>query len=66
MPNLRKAMRKAGSDFRSDVSTVPTERMMQTIFKASVGNDIYDETGDLSVNSLQDKLIELTGKEVAL
>ncbi|ODH20598.1 hypothetical protein ACO22_05844 [Paracoccidioides brasiliensis] len=29
MPNLRKAMRKAGSDFRSDVSTVPTERMMQ-------------------------------------
>ncbi|ODH47310.1 hypothetical protein GX48_06596 [Paracoccidioides brasiliensis] len=29
MPNLRKAMRKAGSDFWSDVSTVPTERMMQ-------------------------------------
>lgn len=29
MPNLKRAIQKAGGDFRSDVSTVPTESMMQ-------------------------------------
>ncbi|OAX80648.1 hypothetical protein ACJ72_05011 [Emergomyces africanus] len=66
MPNLKKASQKAGCDFRSDVSTVPTESMMQAILEASVGDDIYDEAGDPSVNALQNKLIELTGKESAL
>ncbi|PGH02159.1 hypothetical protein AJ79_07705 [Helicocarpus griseus UAMH5409] len=66
MPNLKRAIQKAGSDFRSDVTTVPTESMMQAILEASVGDDIYDEAGDASVNALQNKLIELTGKEAAL
>ncbi|OJD14406.1 hypothetical protein AJ78_05253 [Emergomyces pasteurianus Ep9510] len=66
MPNLKKAIKKARCDFRSDVSTVPTESMMQAILEASVGDDIYDEAGDASVNALQNKLIELTGKETAL
>ncbi|EDN08004.1 conserved hypothetical protein [Histoplasma mississippiense (nom. inval.)] len=66
LPNLKRAIEKAGADFRSDVSTVPTENMMQAILEASVGDDIYDEFGDVSVNSLQNKLIELTGKEAAL
>ncbi|PGH00738.1 threonine aldolase [Blastomyces parvus] len=66
MPNLKRAIQKAGGDFRSDVSTVPTENMMQAILEASVGDDIYDEAGDASVNALQNKLIELTGKEAAL
>lgn len=29
LPNLKRAIEKAGADFRSDVSTVPTEDMMQ-------------------------------------
>ncbi|PGH33858.1 threonine aldolase [[Emmonsia] crescens] len=66
MPNLKRAIQKAGGDFRSDVSTVPTESMMQAILDASVSDDIYDEAGDASVNALQNKLIELTGKEAAL
>ncbi|GLI75601.1 hypothetical protein PoHVEF18_003860 [Penicillium ochrochloron] len=63
---LKNALEKAGRDFRSDVVTVPTEGMMQAIIDASVGDDIYDPEGDASVNALQDKLIELSGKEAAL
>ncbi|KAK2797563.1 hypothetical protein FQN50_009158 [Emmonsiellopsis sp. PD_5] len=66
MPNLTRAIEKAGNDFRSDVSTAPTAAMMQAILEASVGDDIYDEHGDPSVNALQDRLLELTGKEAAL
>ncbi|KAJ5363621.1 uncharacterized protein N7496_009334 [Penicillium cataractarum] len=65
-PKLKKALEKASRDFRSDVVTVPTEGMMQAIIEASVGDDIYDPEGDASVNALQDKLIELSGKEAAL
>ncbi|KAI9930442.1 hypothetical protein ASPWEDRAFT_39325 [Aspergillus wentii DTO 134E9] len=63
---LKNAVEKAGRDFRSDVVTVPTESMMQAIIDASVGDDIYDEGGDASVNALQDKMTELSGKEAAL
>lgn len=63
---LQAAIKKAGSDFRSDVVTTPTIGMMQAILDASVGDDIYDPQGDVSVNALQDKLIELTGMEDAL
>ena len=63
---LQAAIKKAGSDFRSDVVTAPTLAMMQAILDASVGDDIYDPQGDASVNALQDRLIELTGMEDAL
>ncbi|OOQ86015.1 putative low-specificity L-threonine aldolase [Penicillium brasilianum] len=65
-PKLKDALEKAGRDFRSDVVTVPTEGMMQAIIEASVGDDIYDPEGDASVNALQNKLVELSGKEAAL
>ncbi|GAD93399.1 L-allo-threonine aldolase, putative [Paecilomyces variotii No. 5] len=63
---LKNAQWQVSNDFRSDVVTVPTESMMQAIIDASVQDDIYNEEGDPSVNALQDRLIELTGKEAAL
>lgn len=38
LPNLKRAIEKAGADFRSDVSTVPTENMMQ-VRKAALSPD---------------------------
>ncbi|KAJ9323279.1 hypothetical protein DTO027B5_4031 [Paecilomyces variotii] len=63
---LKNAQRQIANDFRSDVVTVPTESMMQAIIDASVQDDIYNEEGDPSVNALQDRLVELTGKEAGL
>ncbi|UPK97045.1 hypothetical protein LCI18_007980 [Fusarium solani-melongenae] len=57
---------KASRDFRSDVVTVPTEDMMNAILIASVNDDIYDEEGDASVKSLEQRLVEMTGMEAAL
>ncbi|KAI9158119.1 putative low-specificity L-threonine aldolase [Paramyrothecium foliicola] len=63
---LRAATEKASRDFRSDVTTVPTESMMEAIFNASFNDDIYDEEGDPSVKALEQKIMDLTGKEAAL
>ncbi|KAK2744615.1 hypothetical protein FQN57_004220 [Myotisia sp. PD_48] len=66
-PNLAAALSRAERDFRSDVMTVPTDRMMQAIFEATFSDDIYDaDVGDPSVNALEQKLIELTGMEAAV
>ncbi|KAJ5719106.1 hypothetical protein N7493_007561 [Penicillium malachiteum] len=65
--NLQNAIEIAGRDFRSDTVTVPTEAMMHAIVNdATFGDDIYDVTGDRSVNALQDRIVQLTGKEAAL
>jgi threonine aldolase len=39
---------------------------MQAMIESSFQDDMYDSTGDESVNRLQDRLVELTGKEAAM
>jgi len=51
-------------DLRSDTVTKPTPEMMEFIFRAQVGDDVYGE--DPSVNELQSYMAELSGKEAAL
>jgi threonine aldolase len=63
---LREAQRRVEHDFRSDTVTVPTVHMMQAMIESSFQDDMYDTTGDESVNRLQQRLAELTGKEAAM
>ncbi|KAH7195896.1 pyridoxal phosphate-dependent transferase [Fusarium oxysporum] len=63
---LQAAKAKASRDLRSDVVTVPVEKMMEAILAASVNDDIYDAEGDPSVKALEAKMVELTGTEAAL
>ncbi|KAM7447588.1 putative low-specificity L-threonine aldolase 1 [Porites harrisoni] len=51
-------------DLRSDTVTVPTEEMRAAMAAAEVGDDVYGD--DPTVNALQAKAAELTGKEAAL
>ena len=51
-------------DLRSDTVTRPTPAMRQAMFKAEVGDDVYGE--DPTVNSLEARAAEITGKEAAL
>lgn len=51
-------------DLRSDTLTRPTEAMREAMARAPVGDDVYDE--DPSVNALQDRACEITGKEAAI
>lgn len=51
-------------DLRSDTVTVPSPEMREAIFKAEVGDDVYDE--DPTVNSLQQRVAELLGTEQSL
>lgn len=51
-------------DLRSDVKTVPTERMRRAMMEAEVGDDLAGE--DPTVNRLEDRCAELLGKEAAL
>lgn len=51
-------------DLRSDTVTKPSKAMREAIAKAEVGDDVYGE--DPTVNKLQKKCTELTGKEAAL
>ncbi|MBY0535194.1 MAG: DegT/DnrJ/EryC1/StrS family aminotransferase [Chitinophagaceae bacterium] len=51
-------------DFRSDTFTKPTPAMMESIVKASVGDDVFGE--DPTVNALERKAAELFGMEAAL
>ncbi len=51
-------------DLRSDTVTLPSPEMRQAIFNAELGDDVYDE--DPTVNSLQERVAELLGKEASL
>ncbi|GCF11496.1 low-specificity L-threonine aldolase [Dictyobacter arantiisoli] len=51
-------------DLRSDTVTHPTQAMREAMYRAEVGDDVYYE--DPTVNRLQDKTAQLTGKEAAL
>lgn len=51
-------------DLRSDTVTKPSKAMREAMAKAEVGDDVYGE--DPTVNKLQKKCAEITGKEAAL
>jgi threonine aldolase len=51
-------------DLRSDTVTQPTEAMRKAMAAAGVGDDVYGE--DPTVNRLQERAAQLTGKEAAL
>lgn len=51
-------------DLRSDTVTLPTAEMRKVMAEAEVGDDVFGE--DPTVNRLQEKAAELTGKEAAL
>ena len=51
-------------DLRSDTVTKPSKAMMDAIMNAKVGDDVFGE--DETVNKLQKRCAELTGKESAL
>lgn len=51
-------------DLRSDTVTRPTAGMLDAMFSAKVGDDVFNE--DESVNALQEKIAELFGMEDAL
>ncbi|MGR3809973.1 threonine aldolase family protein [Jiulongibacter sp. NS-SX5] len=52
------------ADFRSDTITKPTPAMLETMYSAKVGDDVFGE--DPTVNALQEKAAELFGMEAAL
>jgi threonine aldolase len=52
------------TDFRSDTLTKPTKAMLEAMFAAKVGDDVYGE--DETVNALQEKIAEMFGFEAAL
>ncbi|MBI2258268.1 MAG: aminotransferase class I/II-fold pyridoxal phosphate-dependent enzyme [Flavobacteriia bacterium] len=51
-------------DFRSDTVTKPSKEMLEFMFSAEVGDDVFNE--DPTVNFLQQKIATLFGKEDAL
>jgi threonine aldolase len=51
-------------DLRSDTVTRPTSAMRKAMSEAEVGDDVFGE--DPTVNSLQEKVANLLGKEAAL
>ena len=51
-------------DLRSDTVTRPTPAMRKAMFEAEVGDDVYRE--DPTVNRLEERAAEVTGKEAAL
>ena len=51
-------------DLRSDTVTKPTAAMRQAMLEAEVGDDVYGE--DPTVNLLERRAAEITGKEAAL
>lgn len=51
-------------DFRSDTVTKPSKEMLETMFSAPVGDDVFGE--DPSINELQDFAASYFGKEAAL
>src|SRR5713226_3064174 len=51
-------------DLRSDTVTRPTASMRRAMAEAEVGDDVYGE--DPTVNRLEQRAAEITGKEAAL
>lgn len=51
-------------DLRSDTVTVPSQGMREAIAEAPVGDDVYGE--DATVNSLEERIALMFGKEAAL
>jgi threonine aldolase len=51
-------------DLRSDTVTKPSAGMREAISKAEVGDDVYSD--DPTVNSLEERVAELFGKEAAV
>ena len=51
-------------DLRSDTVTKPTAAMRRAMAEADVGDDVYGE--DPTVNLLEQRAAEITGKEAAL
>ncbi len=51
-------------DLRSDTVTRPTRPMLEAMFSAQVGDDVYQE--DETVNALQEKVAAMFGMEAAL
>jgi threonine aldolase len=51
-------------DLRSDTITKPSQAMRRAMFEAEVGDDVFGE--DPTVNKLQQKCSEISGKEKAL
>jgi threonine aldolase len=51
-------------DFRSDTVTKPSKEMLDFMFQAEVGDDVYGE--DPTVNALEEYASEFFGKEAAL
>jgi len=51
-------------DLRSDTLTRPTQGMLEAMFAAQVGDDVFGE--DPTVNALENKASQLFGKEAAL
>jgi len=51
-------------EFRSDTFTKPSEAMLQAMFSASVGDDVFGE--DASVNALERSVAEFFGMEAGL
>ena len=51
-------------DLRSDTVTQPTEAMREAMLKAPLGDDVFGD--DPTVNALQERMAQITGKEAAL
>src|SRR6476661_7164467 len=51
-------------DFRSDTVTKPSRGMLDAMFNAPVGDDVFGE--DPSINALESKAAKLFGMEAAL
>ena len=51
-------------DLRSDTVTRPTPAMRRAMFAAEVGDDVFGE--DPTVNALEERAAEISGKEAAL
>ncbi|GHO64802.1 threonine aldolase [Ktedonobacter sp. SOSP1-52] len=51
-------------DLRSDTVTQPTQEMREAMYRAEVGDDVYDE--DPTIHRLQELAAEMAGKEAAL
>ena len=51
-------------DLRSDTVTKPTKEMLQAMFEAKVGDDVWGD--DLTVIELEEKVASIFGHEAAL
>lgn len=51
-------------DFRSDTVTKPSKDMLEVMFKAEVGDDVYGE--DPTINQLEEKIADMLGMQSAI